>query len=399
MTDPVADTGERAELRAAVRRLVADVAPPDRIRALDEAEQFDDVLYDALARLGVFAAGAPAHVGGVGDVRDQLVVVEEVAAGPTSMAAFLIAQYAVTQVLGNFGNGDEHRAIVDALLAGRTKVSFSMSEAGGGTDVARVMRTRAERVAGGGWRITGEKMWTSGATLASHLVVLARTTPIERSPVHGVTMFLVPTDAAGVQIRALDTFGIHGMSTCAVVYDDVVVTDESVLGEVDAGMRQVFATINREGLNAAAACIGAGRGALELAVQYAKDREVFGKPVGSFQTPQHWLVDGAVALESARGLMVRAAEIEVAGGDAGALASMAKLVASEGAERIARNGMQLMGGAGYSRDVAMQRFFRGRAPLELLAAHQRDGAQPHRRAGPRASRAPTDQRTARATSG
>jgi acyl-CoA dehydrogenase len=358
MTDPVADTGERAELRAAVRRLVADIAPPDRIRALDEAEQFDDVLYDALGRLGVFAAGAPAHVGGVGDVRDQLVVVEEVAAGPTSMAAFLIAQYAVTQVLGNFGNGDEHRAIVDALLAGRTKVSFSMSEAGGGTDVARVMRTRAERVAGGGWRITGEKMWTSGATLASHLVVLARTTPIERSPVHGVTMFLVPTDAAGVQIRALDTFGIHGMSTCAVVYDDVVVTDESVLGEVDAGMRQVFATINREGLNAAAACIGAGRGALELAVQYAKDREVFGKPVGAFQTPQHWLVDGAVALESARGLMVRAAEIEVAGGDAGALASMAKLVASEGAERIARNGMQLMGGAGYSRDVAMQRFFR-----------------------------------------
>jgi alkylation response protein AidB-like acyl-CoA dehydrogenase len=171
-------------------------------------------------------------------------------------------------------------------------------------------------------------------------------------------MFLVPTDAAGVQIRALDTFGIHGMSTCAVVYDDVVVTDESVLGEVDAGLRQVFATINREGLNAAAACIGAGRGALELAVQYAKDREVFGKPVGAFQTPQHWLVDGAVALESARGLMVRAAEIEVAGGDAGALASMAKLVASEGAERIARNGMQLMGGAGYSRDVAMQRFFR-----------------------------------------
>ena len=305
MTDPVADTGERAELRAAVRRLVADVAPPDRIRVLDEAEQFDDVLYDALARLGVFSAGAPAHVGGVGDVRDQLVVVEEVAAGPTSMAAFLIAQYAVTQVLGNFGNGDEHRAIVDALLAGRTKVSFSMSEAGGGTDVARVMRTRAERVAGGGWRITGEKMWTSGAALASHLVVLARTTPIERSPVHGVTMFLVPTDAAGVQIRALDTFGIHGMSTCAVVYDDVVVTDESVLGEVDAGMRQVFATINREGLNAAAACIGAGRGALELAVQYAKDREVFGKPVGAFQTPQHWLVDGAVALESARGLMVR----------------------------------------------------------------------------------------------
>jgi len=171
-------------------------------------------------------------------------------------------------------------------------------------------------------------------------------------------MFLVPTDAAGVRIRALETFGIRGMSTCEVVYDDVVVADDSVLGEVDAGMRQVFATINREGLNAAAACIGAGRGALELAVQYAKDREVFGKPIGSFQTPQHWLVDGAMALESSRSLMARAAEVEVAGGDAGVLASMAKLMASEAAERIARDGMQLMGGAGFSRDVAMQRYFR-----------------------------------------
>lgn len=358
MTDPLADTAERAELRATVRRLVAEVSPPDRTRAFDEAEQFDDELHRALAGIGALAVGAPAHVGGVGDVRDQLVVVEEVAAGPTSMAAFLIAHYAVTQVLATFGSTDEHRVIVDALLTGQTKVSFSMSEAGGGTDVARAMRTRAERLPGGGWRISGEKMWTSGATLARHLIVLARTAPIERSPVSGVTMFLVPADATGVHIRALDTFGIHGMSTCEVVYDDVVLGDDAVLGEVDAGMRQVFATINREGLNAAAACIGAGRGALELAVQYANEREVFGKPVGAFQTPQHWLVDGAVALEAARGLMARAAEIEVAGGDAGALAAMAKLVASEGAERIARKGMQLMGGAGYSRDLAMQRYFR-----------------------------------------
>jgi acyl-CoA dehydrogenase len=358
MADPAADTAERAELRAAVRRLVADVAPPERTRRLDEAEEFDHDLHRALATIGALAAGAPAAVGGAGDVRDQLVIVEEVAAGPTSMAAFLIAHFAVTQVIATYGSTDEHRTLADALIAGRTKVSFSMSEAGGGTDVARVMRTRAERVTGGGWRITGEKLWTSGATLASHLVVLARTAPIERSPVHGVTMFLVAADAPGVHIRALDTFGIRGMSTCEVVYDDVVVEDDAVLGTVDSGMRQVFATINREGLNAAAACIGAGRGALELAVQYATDREVFGKPIGAFQTPQHWLVDGAVALEAARGLMFRAAEIEVAGGDAGTLASMAKLVASEAAERIARKGMQLMGGAGYSRDVAMQRYFR-----------------------------------------
>jgi acyl-CoA dehydrogenase len=355
--DPIADSPERAELRATVRRLVAEVSPPDRVRSLDESETFDDELHTALGATGTLAIGAPAAVGGAGDVRDQLVVVEELAAGPTSMAAFVIAQYAVTQVLGTFARTGDQRALLADLLAGRTKVAFALSEPAGGTDVARAMRTRAERI-DGGWRINGQKMWTSGASLASHIVVLARTSPIERSPVHGVTMFLVPATAAGVAIREIATFGIHGMATCEVFLDDVVVDGDAVLGEVDAGMRQVFATINREGLNAAAACIGVGRGALDLAVSYALDREVFGKPIGSFQTPQHWLVDGAVALEAARGLMVRAAQIEAAGGAAGDLAAMAKLVASEGAERIARKGMQLMGGAGYSREFAMQRYFR-----------------------------------------
>src|SRR5690606_7720042 len=147
-----------------------------------------------LAEMGALAIGAPSAAGGIGDVRDQLVVVEELAAGPTSMAAFLIAQYAVTGVLGAFGRTDEHRQSLDDLLAGRAKLAFSMSEPGGGTDVARAMRTRAERT-DGGWRISGQKMWTSGATLAQHIVVLARTAPIERSPVRGVTMFLVPADA------------------------------------------------------------------------------------------------------------------------------------------------------------------------------------------------------------
>ena len=142
--DPIADSAERAALRATVRRLVADVSPPERTYALDEAEQFDDVLHAALAELGLLAVGAPASAGGVGDVRDQLVVVEELAAGPTSMAAFLIAQYAVTQVLAAYGSTVEHQAILADLLRGRTKLSFALSEPAGGTDVARVMRTRAE---------------------------------------------------------------------------------------------------------------------------------------------------------------------------------------------------------------------------------------------------------------
>lgn len=355
--DPLSDTPERATLRATVRRLVDSVAPPERIAALDEAEAFDGDLFAALGAAGMFAVGAPGSVGGDGDVRDQLVVVEELGAGPTSMAAFAIAHFAVVQVLAAFGHTDAHRDLTGRLAAGHTRGAFALSEPAGGTDVARVMRTRATRD-GEGWRLTGQKLWTSGAAEAEALVVLARTTPIERRAVHGVTMFLVPRDAAGVEVRTIDTFGIRGCSTCEVFLDDVALGADAVLGEIDQGMRQVFATIDREGLSAAAACLGVGRAALDLVTGYAREREVFGRPVGAFQAPQHRLVDGAVALESARTLMWRAAEVEVAGGDAGVLAAMAKLVASEAAVEVTLTGMQLMGGMGFTRGVAMQRYFR-----------------------------------------
>ena len=355
--DPLADPPERAALRRTVRRLIDRISPPERIAALDEAETFDHDLFAALAEIGAFAAGGPESVGGVGDVRDQLVVEEELGAGPTSMAAYAIAHFAVTQTIATYGCTDAHLDLARRLVGGSTHCSFALSEPAGGTDVARAMRTRAVRD-GDAWRLDGQKLWTSGATLAEAIVVLARTTPPDPSPVHGITMFLVPADAPGVDVRPIDTFGIRGCSTCEVFLDGVVVGADAVLGEVDLGLRQVFATIDREGLNATAACLGVGRAALDLAVGYTSSREVFGRPIGSFQAPQHRLVDAAVALEGARSLMWRAAELEVAGEPAGVLAAMAKLAASEAAERVARDGMQFMGGLGYTREVAMTRLFR-----------------------------------------
>jgi alkylation response protein AidB-like acyl-CoA dehydrogenase len=355
--DPLAESPERRQLRETVRALVRDVSPPERTRALDEAETFDDELYARLAELGVLAIDAPAEVGGAGDLRDQMVVIEELAAGPTSMAAFLIVQYMIIQVLRGYGTTPEQRGVLEQLVAGRTKVSFAMSEPDGGTDIARAMKTRAV-AADGGWRINGTKLWTSGASRAAHLVVLARTREPERSSIDGVTMYLLPAGAPGVTIRELDTLGIHGLSTCEITFDDVVVDASAVIGTEHAGFRQAFATLNREGLIAAAACIGVARGALEFAAEYASQRQVFGKPVGAFQVPQHWLADGAVRLEAARSLATRAAEIEVAGGNAELLAQMAKLTASEAAQHITLSGMQLMGGFGFSRELPMQRWFR-----------------------------------------
>jgi alkylation response protein AidB-like acyl-CoA dehydrogenase len=356
--DPVADSPERAELRAALRSLIAREAPPARIRQLDEAEEFDDHLYAKLDELGVLGIDAPESLGGSGDVRDQLVVIEELAAGPTSMAAFMIVQYMIIQVLGAFASTDEQRAILSDLVHAKTKVSFSLSEPDGGTDVARVMKTRAGRD-GDGWRLNGHKMWTSGATRADWLIVLARTAePATKSAIDGVSMLLVPTSANGVDVRPIDTFGIHGLSTCEVFFDDVALDGGALIGDEHAGFRQAFHTLNREGIIACSASLGVGRGALEFLTDFTRQREVFGKPIGSFQVPQHWMVDAAVQLEAARSLMMRAAEVELGGGRADLLALMAKLLASEAAQDITLKGMQLMGGMGYSREMPMQRWFR-----------------------------------------
>jgi acyl-CoA dehydrogenase len=355
--DPLGDTAEGAAFRKAVRGLIERESPPSRVTEMDEAEMFDAHLYSLLGQMGVLGLDAPVWAGGSGDVRDQLIAIEELAAGPTSMAAFLISQYAVVKVLASTASTDDQRRLLEDLVAGRKKVSFALSEPASATDVARLMKTRAVRIEDG-WLLNGQKMWISGAALADAIIVLARTSEISGSPISGITAFLVPKDSAGLEVRELRTFGIHGLSTCEVFLTDVAIPPEAVLGEVDEGLRHVFATINREGLNAAAAAIGVARGALDLTIDYATNRKVFEKPIASFQVPQHWMVDAAISIESARSLMNRAAIIESGGGRSDSLASMAKLVASEAAVEIAVKGMQIMGGIGYSREVPMQRYFR-----------------------------------------
>lgn len=355
--DPVGDSDERKDLRQVLARMIAAVSPPERTREMDEREEFDETLHRHLAELGVLTLGASPEDGGDGDVRDQLVVIEELAAGPTSMAVFMVVHYMGVQILSSYGSDEQRAAWLQRLLSGEVKFSFALSESGGGTDITRAMRTTAKRV-GNGWRLSGQKTWISGARLADFLIVLARTAPASQSSVDGITMFLVPADRTGIEVRELPTVAIHGLDTCEVFLDEVALGDEAVIGEVDRGFRQVLATLNRERLNTAAASLGAGRGALDAALSYASEREAFGKTLGEMQAVQHRLVDGALALESARSLMVRAAEIEAAGGRADLLSSMAKLAASEAAVKVTQDGMLVLGGAGFSREFPMQRWFR-----------------------------------------
>jgi acyl-CoA dehydrogenase len=189
-------------------------------------------------------------------------------------------------------------------------------------------------------------------------------------------MFVIPANAPGVRIRELDTFAIHSLDTCEVTFENVCLDASSVLGEVDRGFRQVLGTLNGERLNAAAAALGIARGALEAAVAYGTTREVFGRPVGSFQVGQHRLVDTAIQIEAARALLTQGAHASATGARSDIISAMAKVAASDAATAVTDAGMRLMGGSGFSKEYPMERLFRDArlytfAPLtnEMLRNH------------------------------
>ena len=375
-TGALPDTTEQADLRRVVREIVETYAPPQRIAELDEARAFDLALYQALGQAGLIGLDADADEPCGADPRHQIVVLEELGAGPTSMAVCLVVQYMGVGLLAEYGTARQRGEVLGPLLGGRERVSFALTEPDGGTDVARVMRTRATQSDDGCWVIDGAKTWISGPLHATNLIVLARTAPAQGSAIDGITMFVVPAATAGVTVRELDTFAIHGLDTCEVTFDQVTVGPDAVLGEVDRGFRQVIATLNGERLNAAAVALGIARGALDAAVDYGRTRHAFGRPVGSFQAGQHRLADAAIAIEAARALTLQAADATATGARADIVSAMAKVAASEAAIAATDAGMRLMGGSGFSTEYPMQRLFRDArlytfAPLtnEMLRNH------------------------------
>ncbi|WP_298228049.1 acyl-CoA dehydrogenase family protein [Gryllotalpicola sp.] len=356
MSSPL-DRPEVEEIKQIVRDIVAKVSPPARIHELDEAETYDEALWTALAEAGLVQLGAESDGSASASHLSQAAVLEELGASATSMAVSFVVQYMGVSLLGKHGTAEQRARVLEPLVVGEGRVAFALTEPDGGTDVVRVMRTQAERVADG-WRIRGAKLWISGAIDCKHLIVLARTSESSGSSVSGVTMFLVPRDAAGVSVSELNTMAIHGLSTCEVGFDDVLVGEDAVLGEVDRGFHQVLGTLNGERLNAAAVAVGIGRGALDAAVDYATARQAFGRPIGTFQALQHRLATGAIHLESARSLLYAAATAADTGEDAAVLSAMAKVAASDAATELTDTGMRVMGGSGLSREYPMQRFFR-----------------------------------------
>lgn len=348
-------TEEQVLFEDSLVKAIHRTSPPERVAQLDLAKQFDAALYDTLRGLGIWGLGVDERYAGSGGGNiEQLVALRALGRLSTSTAVFCVVQFLLTRLLRDNASEEQKQTWLAPLASGERKASFCLTEAGGGTDVLRAMKTRARKV-DGDWRLDGAKMWISGASTSDFYVVLARTS---EGKTDGVSMLLVPADTPGITAREVDTFAINGYDTCQVYFDDVRVPAGNLLGLEGQGFRQVLATLNSERINAAAVALGIAQGAMQHAAQYAKERPAFNRTLSQLQAVQHKLANVATELELAWSFLLRTAERDDAGQAVDVDSSMVKLASSNVAKHAADVGMEILGGAGFDAAGPMQRYYR-----------------------------------------
>jgi acyl-CoA dehydrogenase len=351
-------TDEQQMLRDMVRDFVERECPKNTARDLEAGGEYPRALAERIAAVGLNGVGVPEEYGGQGgDIISQVIVCEELSRSLAGLAwIWGITVWSGAKAIVKHGNERQRAELLPAIAEGKMTFAFAMTEPGGGTDALRAMRTRATR-ADGGWVLRGNKIWSTLAHVADRIMVLARTSSHEK-PSRGITAFLVERDSPGLTATPIPKIGMRSLGSCDVVFDDVFVPDENVLGEVDGGWAQVLGSLNSERIMTAAMCTGILQGVLEDAVAYAKERDAFGKPIGAMQAIQHGIADIAMKLETARLHTYRAAWLQRAGRPCGVEATMAKCLAAEYATEAADFGIQILGGYGYAQEYNMQRYWR-----------------------------------------
>ena len=317
-----------------------------------EHHNFD--LYRKMAELGWLGVTIPEPYGGSGgSMVDACLFMEE-----TSRGLAPIGGYATTLIVAGatkrFGT-EEQKAKILGGIAGGAVEAIAMTEPEAGSDVGS-LSTFAERV-NGGYVLNGQKVFCSNAHISDHVLVVARTTKGE-SKHEGLTMIWVPKGAEGMEVKPIETMG--GTDTNHLYFSDCEAPAEDVLGEVDQAWMQLMAGLNVERLILAATMLGIAQRAFDDALAYVKERRQFGRPIGSFQGLQHRLADMATDLEAARLMTYWVASMtdEDESRMLPREASMVKLFVTEATKRIALEGMQLMGGYGYSSEYDMERLVR-----------------------------------------
>ncbi|KQM38152.1 acyl-CoA dehydrogenase family protein [Sphingomonas sp. Leaf10] len=358
--------GEMADaIRETTQHFAADRIAPIAA-AVDAEDRFPQELWPEMGALGLHGITVKEEDGGLGlGYLEHVVACEEVARASASVGLSYGAHsnLCVNQI-ARWGNAEQKAKYLPKLISGDHVGSLAMSEAGAGSDVVS-MKLRADRV-DGGYRLNGTKFWITNAPYAATLVVYAKTQPDAGSK--GITAFLIEQGFAGFSIgQKIDKMGMRGSPTAELVFNDCFVPQENVMGPLNGGVGVLMSGLDYERVVLSGIQLGIMQACLDTVLPYVAERKQFGKPIGAFQLMQGKIADMSVALNSARAYVYAVARACDAGRTTRHDAAGAILLASENAVKVANDAIQALGGAGYTRDWPVERYFRDAKLLDIGA--------------------------------
>jgi len=361
-------THEQQLIRDAVTRLCA--AYPDEYWARCDAEhEFPWEFYGAMAEAGWLGIAIPEAYGGSGrGITEASLVLQAVAESGAAMngaTALHLSIFGMEPVV-RYGSEAMKQRYLPEVASGRLHVAFGVTEPDAGTDTTAI--TTSARREGDHYLVRGRKVWTSKALQAERVLLLTRTTPREQVArrTDGMTLLLAELQRPEVTITPIDKLGRNAVATCEVVYDDLPVAVTDRVGEEGEGFRYLLSGLNAERILIAAEALGIGRAALRRAVAYARDRVVFGRPIGQNQGVAFPLGEASMRLDAAELMIRKAAWLIDAGQPCGGEANMAKWLAADACFQAADQAVQTHGGFGYAREYHVERYWR-EARLQRIA--------------------------------
>ncbi|HEX3737534.1 MAG TPA: acyl-CoA dehydrogenase family protein [Solirubrobacterales bacterium] len=356
---PSAEAEEIVDLARSVAR--EELAP--RAAAAEEDAAFPRDAFRTLGELGFLGMPYPEEVGGAGQPYEvYLQALEEIAAAWASVGVGLSVHVMSCYPLATWGTGEQRDRWLAEMLGGDLLGGYCLSEADAGSDPA-AMRTRAERDRDA-YRVTGSKAWVTHGGEADFYTLFARTSE-ERS--RGISCFLVPGDAAGLSAGPPERkMGLTGSTTATLDYDGVALEGDRLIGGEGQGLTIALQALDSGRLGIAAVAVGLAQGSLDLAVDYAKERETFGRPIIEHQGLSFLLADMAAAVESARAVTLEAARRRDRGLPFSRQASIAKLVATDAAMKVTTDAVQVLGGFGYTKEFSVERHMREAKVMQIF---------------------------------
>ncbi len=351
-------TEEQRVWQKTVHDFVAKEVQP-KAHEVDITSEFNWTATHKMGPLGLLGLNIPEQYGGAGvDAVSAAIALEEIGWGCGSTALAIAAHNGLgTTPIVLYGNEELKQKWLPLVASGKSKLAaLALTEPGAGSDLQGGVTTKAVKD-GNQWVINGAKMWCTNASIAEYIITLVRTDPAGGS--HSLSQILVPTDTPGLKIGPAEKkMGLHGSPTHAVTYEEVCVPLGNLIGEEGRGLQQTLSTLDGGRIGIGAISIGLAQAAFEYAVGYAKERKAFGKPIAEQEAIQWMLADAATEIEAARNLLYKAAWYKEEGRNYNKEAAMAKMYATEMAERVCRNAIQIHGGYGYSSEYPVERIYR-----------------------------------------